>query len=92
MLLLLSFFHDSTFKCFAEKHQELSSAAHHAHCEILGEKVCQKSRMGLMGALVALSDNTGFIYLCSFYANFPSSTLSEKPVAVELQAKISNFS
>lgn len=37
MLLVLSFFHGSTFKCFAEKHQELSSAAHRTRCEIFRE-------------------------------------------------------
>lgn len=60
MLLVLSFFHGSTFKCFAEKHQELSSAAHRTRCEIFREKLCQKSRMELLRAAVAFSDNARF--------------------------------
>lgn len=44
-----------------------------------------------MCAVVALSDNVQFFYLCSVYANLLSSTSSEKPVAMELQAEIGNF-
>lgn len=88
MLLVLSFFHGFTSKCFAEKHQELSSAAYcmYSLWNIQREE-CQKSRMELMCAVVALNDITQFFYLCSFYANLLSSTLSEKPVAMKLQVR-----
>lgn len=45
-----------------------------------------------MDAVVALSDNAWFFYLCSFYGNLPHSTSSEKPVAMKLLAEIWNFS
>lgn len=48
--------------------------------------------MQLICAVVALSDNAHFFYLCPVYANFPSSTSSEKPVAMDLQAEMWSFS
>lgn len=90
MLLVLSFFHGFTSECFAEKHQELSSAAHCMYS--LWNIQREECQMDLMCAVVVLNDNTQFFYLCSFYSNLPSSTPSEKPVAMELQAEIWSFS
>lgn len=56
------------------------------------ERKLPKSRVEIMDAVVALSDNAWFFYLCSFYGNLPHSTSSEKPVAMKLLAEIWNFS